>query len=299
MDFVSRVPRPGALDAGGRPADLTGPAAEPTAADREKLKRIAAEFESMLLVQVLKDMRQTGSWDEGESGTQFESLFETLDVELATHLSRVKGLGLSNQLEEAFDRLAPGAGQIPNPKPQNPSPKPEIPSLTPHVTTARIHGNDPHDSHNPIVEAVKTAAEVTVAAPKAVAHFLKPVAGAVTSAFGWRQDPFTQETKFHKGVDLKAAYGQEVQAAAAGRVVFSGERGGYGTTVEVEHPDGTRTRYAHLSARSVAVGDEIEAGASLGRAGRSGRATGTHVHFEVIAADGRRVAPRLTDSRHE
>ena len=238
----------------------------------------------MLLVQVLKDMRQTGSWDDGESGTQFESLFETLDVELATHLSRVKGLGLSQQLQEAFDRLAPSRNsQVPSPNPQLPTPK--------------VH--EPHDSHNPIVEAVKTAAEVTVAAPKAVANFLKPVAGAVTSAFGWRQDPFTREAKFHKGVDLRAAYGQEVQAAAAGRVVFSGERGGYGTTVEVEHPDGTRTRYAHLSARSVGVGDEIEAGASLGRAGRSGRATGTHVHFEVIAADGSRVAPRLTDSRHE
>lgn len=287
MDVVGRVPRADA------PGEARGPAAEPTAADREKLKRIAAEFESMLLVQVLKDMRRTGSWDGGESsGTGFESLFETLDVELASHLSRVKGLGLSQQMEVAFDKLAPGTRvEVPTPHTQLPIPKTQLPIPQSQSST------DDHD-HNPIVEAVKTVAAVTVAAPKAIGHFMKPVAGAVTSAFGWRQDPFTREAKFHKGVDLKAAYGQDVQAAAAGRVVFSGERGGYGTTVEVEHADGTRTRYAHLSARTVEKGDEVEAGASLGRAGRSGRATGTHVHFEVIAADGSRVNPRLTDSRH-
>jgi hypothetical protein len=73
--------------------------------------------------------------------------------------------------------------------------------------------------------------------------------------------------------------------------VFSGDRGGYGSTVEIQHKDGTTTRYAHLSARLVKKGDEISAGESLGRAGRSGRATGTHLHFEVIAADGQRVQP--------
>jgi murein DD-endopeptidase MepM/ murein hydrolase activator NlpD len=99
--------------------------------------------------------------------------------------------------------------------------------------------------------------------------------------------------KFHQGVDLRAAYGQEVHSAAAGRVVFSGEQGGYGTTVVVEHADGTRTRYAHLSARLVEKGDELSTGQPLGRAGagRSGRATGTHLHFEVIAPNGQRVAP--------
>jgi murein DD-endopeptidase MepM/ murein hydrolase activator NlpD len=144
---------------------------------------------------------------------------------------------------------------------------------------------------NPIVEGVKTAVEATIAGPKAVAHWVRPVAGAVTSAFGWRQDPFTKEAKFHQGVDLRAAYGQEVHAAGGGRVVFSGEQGGYGTTVVIEHQDGTKTRYAHLSARTVEKGDPIEAGAVVGRAGRSGRATGTHLHFEVIAPDGRRVQP--------
>jgi hypothetical protein len=69
--------------------------------------------------------------------------------------------------------------------------------------------------------------------------------------------------------------------------------------VVVEHADGTRTRYAHLSARLVKKGDEVGAGDALGRAGRSGRATGTHLHFEVIAANGQRVEPeRWAGGRH-
>ena len=124
------------------------------------------------------------------------------------------------------------------------------------------------------------------------ARSVRPVHGEVTSAFGWRRDPFTNRLKFHQGVDLRAAYGQEVQAAGAGKVVFSGEQGGYGTSVVIEHRDGTRTRYAHLSAVTVGKGDEVSAGETVGRAGRSGRATGTHLHFEVIGRDGRRVEPQ-------
>ncbi len=127
--------------------------------------------------------------------------------------------------------------------------------------------------------------------PQAVTQMVKPVAGAVTSAFGWRQDPFTKQMKFHQGIDLRAAYGQDVQSAAPGRVVFSGEQGGYGTTVIVEHADGMRTRYAHLSERLVKKGDVLAAGQPLGRAGHSGRATGTHLHFEVMTAEGKRVHP--------
>ena len=74
-------------------------------------------------------------------------------------------------------------------------------------------------------------------------------------------------------------------------MVFSGEQRGYGNTVIVEHADGTRTRYAHLSALLVKAGDRVDGGQPVGRAGHSGRATGTHVHFEVMSADGRRLNP--------
>ena len=263
-------------------------------AQREQLKRIAAEFESMLLVQVLKDMRKAGSWDEEGGGDTLgaESLFETLDVELASHLARVKGMGLGTQLEEAFDRLHPstsGTSVLPVQTAETRSPG--VVAGQAAASPRLRESANANGGGNPLGSALKAVGEAAVAGPKAVAGLVRPVAGAVTSAFGWRNHPITGQQKFHQGVDLRAAYGQDVHAAAAGRVVFSGEQGGYGTTVVIQHQDGTKTRYAHLSARLVEKGEQIGAGEPLGRAGRSGRATGTHLHFEVIAADGRRIQP--------
>ena len=92
-------------------------------------------------------------------------------------------------------------------------------------------------------------------------------------------------------MDLRAAYGEPIGAADAGTVVFAGEQGGYGQTVVVEHADGVRTRYAHLSSVTTEVGAEVKAGEAIGRAGRSGRATGTHLHFEVTQ-NGRPIDPQ-------
>jgi len=278
-----------------RIAAQSKPAGETPDAERERVKGIAAEFESMLLVQVLKDMLSAGSWKDDEDSQDTlgaESLFETLDVELASHLARVKGMGLSKQLEDAFDRMHPHTTtsntQLPTPNVAKPdlgvgSWKLGVDPVAPAPKAAK--------ASNPVAAVLRTAAEATVAVPRTVTQLVKPVAGAVTSAFGWRRHPLTNEIKFHQGVDLRAAYGQEVQVAAAGRVVFSGDQRGYGATVVVEHQDGTRTRYAHLSARLVKEGDQLAAGEPLGRTGHSGHATGTHLHFEVIAADGRRVQP--------
>ena len=81
-------------------------------------------------------------------------------------------------------------------------------------------------------------------------------------------------------------------SAGPGRVVSAGAEGGYGETVVIEHAGGLRTRYAHLSASLVTPGTR-SAGQVVGRAGRSGRATGTHLHFEVITATGDRMDPGI------
>jgi murein DD-endopeptidase MepM/ murein hydrolase activator NlpD len=112
----------------------------------------------------------------------------------------------------------------------------------------------------------------------------------VTSAYGWRRDPFTGASQFHKGIDVAQAYGQDVQAAAAGRVVLAGDRGAYGIMIVVEHGQGQQTRYAHLSAVGVKPGDRVDAGQVIGKTGDSGRATGPHLHFEVVT-DGQAVDP--------
>jgi murein DD-endopeptidase MepM/ murein hydrolase activator NlpD len=115
-------------------------------------------------------------------------------------------------------------------------------------------------------------------------------AADVTSGFGWRKDPFTGSSRFHAGVDIRASYGRDVTTVAAGRVVSAGVEGGYGQTVVVEHAPGLRTRYAHLSAIDVEPGQTIENGTVVGKVGQSGRATGPHLHFEVLK-NGKAVNP--------
>ena len=290
-------------------------AADSASADREKLQTVAAQFESMLLSQMLKEMRKSESWDdesEGEAdGLGAESFFETLDVELATHLAKVKGFGLSKQMVDALAGSNRGPTGVRPGSDQGPT-----------MVAARLNylGRTESNSSNaagfPVQPAGMAADAAGIAldvagisaAPTGMSVSAPAIAagatgisaspagisvnpgGEVTSQFGWRRDPFTGRAKFHRGIDVAAAYGEDVQTAGAGRVVFSGNQRGYGTTVIVQHPDGVKTRYAHLSATVVSAGDELQAGQVVGRAGRSGRATGTHLHFEVIA-DGKQVDP--------
>jgi murein DD-endopeptidase MepM/ murein hydrolase activator NlpD len=110
---------------------------------------------------------------------------------------------------------------------------------------------------------------------------LLPVDGRISSRFGVRADPFTGEHRHHGGVDFAAPEGSEIRAARPGRVIFSGPRGDYGNAVELDHGDGVTTLYAHASDLLVRRGDRVEAGQPIGRVGKTGRATGAHLHFEV------------------
>lgn len=112
----------------------------------------------------------------------------------------------------------------------------------------------------------------------------------VSSSFGMRADPINGHQKFHKGTDIRSAYGQEVRAAAGGVVTFAGEQSGYGLVVKVDHGDGLETRYAHLSSADVRVGATVAAGSPIARSGNSGRTTGPHLHFEV-RQDGQPIDP--------
>jgi murein DD-endopeptidase MepM/ murein hydrolase activator NlpD len=282
----------------------TANGAAPNAEDRQKLVRVAQEFESMLLKQVLKDMRQAGKWDDpdGDGGDDklgfgADALFEMADSELAGHLARVQGLGLSKQLVDAFDRMQGTTGTAVDATASPSASVPSAPAMPPGITAALPAL--PASATPAVLDRVQAVA-ISPAPAVAAAGIpaddvgsptVRTVDGRVTSNFGWRRDPFTGHARFHRGVDLAAAYGQDVQAARTGRVIFSGEQRGYGNTVVLEHGDGTRSRYAHLSATIVAAGDTVQAGDAVGRAGHSGRATGTHVHFEVTTADGRPMSP--------
>ncbi|MFA5495793.1 MAG: peptidoglycan DD-metalloendopeptidase family protein [Porticoccaceae bacterium] len=119
----------------------------------------------------------------------------------------------------------------------------------------------------------------------------RPVAtGWVSSAFGYRTDPFTGRRTWHNGVDFPGKPGTEVVAVASGVVTWSGKYQGYGNLVEINHGEGFITRYAHNEDNKVKMGELVEKGQVIAAMGSTGRSTGTHVHFEVYK-NGRAVDP--------
>lgn len=119
-------------------------------------------------------------------------------------------------------------------------------------------------------------------ARKKLVPTITPVDGGwYSSNYGWRIDPFTGQRAFHEGVDFMAAQGTAIKAAAGGVVVFSDFHPQYGNMIEIDHGNELITRYAHASRRLVRIGDLVLRGAQIAEVGRTGRATGTHLHFEV------------------
>jgi murein DD-endopeptidase MepM/ murein hydrolase activator NlpD len=113
---------------------------------------------------------------------------------------------------------------------------------------------------------------------------------AESSSFGVRFDPFTGRPAFHAGLDFPGAFSTPIYSTAPGIVSFTGVRSGYGNTIEVDHGGGFKTRYAHLQAIGVAVGQRVSVGQRIGAMGSTGRSTGPHLHYEVWV-DGRPQNP--------
>ncbi|MBI1365407.1 MAG: peptidoglycan DD-metalloendopeptidase family protein [Alphaproteobacteria bacterium] len=103
-----------------------------------------------------------------------------------------------------------------------------------------------------------------------------------TSGFGVRRDPFTGRMANHFGLDFAAAWASPVTATAAGVVIFTGQRTGYGNVVEISHGNGFVTRYAHLHRITVRRGQKVNIEDKVGELGSTGRSTGPHVHYEII-----------------
>ena len=106
-----------------------------------------------------------------------------------------------------------------------------------------------------------------------------PVDGQVTSPFGLRGRGLDLDV--HRGIDISVPAGTPVRAMAPGEVVFAGTMSGYGLVVIVDHDQGVRTLYAHLSELRVEAGMTLEGRGVIGLSGSSGRSTGPHLHFEI------------------
>jgi hypothetical protein len=117
----------------------------------------------------------------------------------------------------------------------------------------------------------------------------------ITSGFGRRSSPGGIGSTNHRGIDISVGSGEAgyaAEAVASGRVVDAGYSKGYGNYVEIEHEDGSKSKYGHLESRNVSKGDVIERGQPIGRVGSTGASTGPHLHLEITNAKGQKIDPR-------
>ena len=216
--------------------------------DTKDPKAIAAKVQAMFLEVMLKAMEDSVGAEDGMFGGSANSeIYRGMFREqLASAISSQMGGPLAEQIEKGLSTKEENSdfGMRNADFGMKPSPKSEI--------------RNPHS-------------EVSL-----------PVSGVISSERGWRKDPFTGEQRLHKGIDIAAPAGSSVNAVAAGTVIESGVKGSYGNAVVIQTDDGRRMLYAHNQQNFVRVGDRVVRGDAIAQVGSTGRATGPHVHFEVM-----------------
>lgn len=110
---------------------------------------------------------------------------------------------------------------------------------------------------------------------------VRPVSGTITSRFGYRSSPGGIGSTNHKGLDIAAKAGTPIYAAAGGTVTYSGYKGSLGKLIVINHGNGVETYYGHCSSLNVSVGQKVEAGTKIAAVGKTGSATGYHLHLEI------------------
>ena len=224
---------------------------------KNELKNAAEEFEAIFIAYMLKVMRETieesGLMGGGFGKTIYTELF---DQEVSINLARRGALGISDLLYKNLEKMVDGKESDASRSTSNPS----------GSLGEEVHG---------------------------ISDLQLPVHAPVSSGFGMRKDPFTYQSKFHRGIDFAAPEGMKVVAALSGKVLSAGYERGYGNTVLIQHADGVQTRYGHLGDINVKAGDSVSSENTIGTVGSTGRSTGPHLHFEVIR-DGRKINPILS-----
>ena len=126
--------------------------------------------------------------------------------------------------------------------------------------------------------------------PVATGKHIRPTTGVITSRFGKRKSPTAGASSFHQGLDFGANTGTPIVASQSGTVTFSGDKGGLGRTVVIDHGNGVQTVYGHCSELKVKAGDKVDQKQVIALVGSTGVSTGPHLHWEFIV-NGQKVDP--------
>lgn len=249
-------------------------AAQSSSGEKQKseLKKVAQEFEAIFIANMLKVMRETieesGLMEGGFGKSIYTELF---DQEVSLNIAKHGALGISDLLYRNL------SADKTSDKKESSQP----------VTS------DPEPGLQPAPQASPGDSGISDKPERVISDLQLPIRAAISSAFGLRKDPFSKQTRFHKGLDLAAPEGMKVMAALQGTVVSAGYENGYGNTVLIQHSGGLQTRYGHLASINVKPGDAIASQSILGTVGDTGQSSGPHLHFEVIRM-GQPVDPLLS-----
>jgi len=237
---------------GAKAGQAQGKNPEEQTREKEELKKACRMFEAQFLKMLWKEMRQTVDQTKMFHGGYGEEIFtDMLDQAVSDETVKGGSMGIADMLERQLSREAYSR------------PGAKI------GQSLRVEASGGSDSQSLVM----------------------PVQGTMTSGFGPRMHPVTGEDGEHTGLDLAAPEGSPVRAAAAGRVEFAGERGGYGNLLILTHADGSQTYYGHLREIEVSEGQLVSAGQRVATVGSTGVSTGPHLHFETRDAAGRAVNP--------
>ena len=296
-------------------------------ADEIKLRNAAIEFESLLLTQltsVLARSSDKNSLFGTDAGTDLAR--KMFSEQLATAMAKAGGVGIADTFLKSvgFD---PKKVQSTNFKPTDSENKVELVKTLDRQETKLETRKSPADlvfeilKESPVkdkggigivsvdqdtaddktwrapfvdssqgIDVTKKENQLPTDVPGLPGKYQMPVEGRISSKFGMRFHPIDRRQKFHSGMDIAAPTGTPIKAAFDGEVIFAGRRGGYGNFVELKHPDGRTTRYAHANSLNVKVGDQVKAGEKIATVGATGKTTGPHLHFE-IRENGKAVNP--------
>ena len=170
----------------------------------------------------------------------------------------------------------------------------KIPKEAPAVHMESHAAHNHTHTHREEEHVVHKESHVPVSSSNAktssIGDMVFPLEGRISSRFGMRTDPIHGKHKHHSGLDIAATTGTPIKAVQAGTVTFSGNRGGYGKVVIIDHGNGLESRYAHCSELNVEKGQFVFAGTEIAAVGSTGRSTGPHLHLE-IRQDGKAVDP--------
>jgi murein DD-endopeptidase MepM/ murein hydrolase activator NlpD len=279
--------------------------------DPEAIKAVAAEMESLLAYEMIKEMRASIGSESEKNNLGNDTYMSLFDMELAK-LFVEKGLGVQDTFVKGLSNAAQKAGggsgatTLPTAK-SDQSSVPEAQKagegsgVTLPLPTAK-------SDQSSMPEAQKTGEGSGVTLPQTAVKSdqssvpetqkaqpdhprSSPVDGVVSSPFGMRRHPIHGDMRFHNGIDIAAPAGTNVYAIRKGTVTFSGQQAGFGNVVVIDHGNGLITKYGHNRVNLVKAGDEVDTTTVIAQVGSTGESTGPHLHFEV-RFEGKSVDPR-------